>query len=100
VHHDADWAVVRIAVTCVKVSHLHHSQQREQNEAHKGHKRQGVEACTAICGPLCTQSWQLDTFPTLKIHRFGQISFGFGCTLDGFWGAPLQQTLGRAPRLN
>jgi hypothetical protein len=38
----------------VHVSDLDHSKQREQNQAHKGHHRYGVEAGTTFCDPICS----------------------------------------------
>jgi hypothetical protein len=62
VHHDADWAVVSIAVAGVQVSDLRHCEQCKQNQANEGHQRYGFEARTARCAPSCSKSRQTDPF--------------------------------------
>lgn len=52
-HHDADRTVVRVAIGCVKVRDLGHSQQRKQNQANEGHRRHGIEAGSASCSRIC-----------------------------------------------
>jgi len=41
VHQDAQRAVVGVAFERVNVGHLHHGQQRQQDQAHHGHQRPG-----------------------------------------------------------
>ena len=68
VHHDAQRAVVGIALQRMHVRHLRHSQQRHQDETHNRHRRQSAWPATERSADLCLQSCQLTT-PALRISK-------------------------------
>jgi hypothetical protein len=51
------------------VRHLHHSEQRQQGQAHHSHQHQSARLWAAAAAEMCLQSGQTRT-PALRIHRF------------------------------
>ena len=77
VHHDAQRAVVGIALQRMHVRHLHHGQQRHQEKAHHRRRRQCAWLSTARSADLCLQSCQPTTL-VLRITKLYAIAPAVG----------------------
>jgi hypothetical protein len=65
VHYDAQRAMVGIAFELMRVRHLDHGDQRQQEKAYHGHNRQSAWLWAAITRRICLKSCQ-PTIPCIK----------------------------------
>ena len=58
VHHDTEWAVIRIRSLRVDVRHLHHGQQRQQDQANNRHHCRVARKGEQLAAPVGLSSAQ------------------------------------------
>ncbi len=85
-HHDAQRAMVGIALQHMRVRHLHHGQQRHQEKTNHRRRRQSACLATAISADWCLRSCQPMT-PASRITKLDaltrmKVSIGLIMKLD------------------